>query len=363
MLSKNPDNMEQIKSNFAGKTIFVGLDVHKNSWNLGVHLEDTFLRNVHQKPSPKILLDFLQKNYPGAIYKTAYEAGKFGFWIHRQLTALGIECLVVNPADIPKSQKDKLQKTDANDSRNIGYRLLKGELRGIHVPDEQQEADRCFFRHRKKILKDLTRCKNRIKGLLAFSGIDLPPEYDNACWSKNFIVWLKKLDCKQATRRKVLDFMISQLEFLRDELLKISNEIRKMLREQRYNTNYYLLRTIPGIGPLTAGSLLVEIGDIKRFETFYHLNSFIGLLPMEHSSGEDTNVGNLTVRKHKQLRSDLVESAWTAKRTDPAMSLYYADQIKRKDSKIVIIKIARKLLNRIRYVLVNQKEYVKGVVK
>ena len=89
---------------------------------------------------------------------------------------------------------------------------------------------------------------------------------------------------------------------------------------------------------------------------------------MEHSSGEDTNVGNLTVRKHKQLRSDLVESAWTAKRTDPAMSLYYADQIKRKDSKIVIIKIARKLpggapLNRIRYVLVNQKEYVKGVVK
>jgi hypothetical protein len=76
MLSKNPDNMEQIKSNFAGKTIFVGLDVHKNSWNLCVHLEDTFLRNVHQKPSPKILLDFL--HYPGAIYKTAYEAGKFG---------------------------------------------------------------------------------------------------------------------------------------------------------------------------------------------------------------------------------------------------------------------------------------------
>lgn len=75
MLIKNLDNMEQIKSNFAGKTIFVGLDVHKNSWNLGVHLEDTFLRNVHQKPSQKILLDFLQKNYPGAIYITAYEAG------------------------------------------------------------------------------------------------------------------------------------------------------------------------------------------------------------------------------------------------------------------------------------------------
>ena len=62
-----------------------------------------------------------------------------------------------------------------------------------------------------------------------------------------------------------------------------------MMREQRYKTNYYLLRTIPGIGPLTAASILVEIGDVKRFETFYHLNSFVGSLPMEHSSGQTEN--------------------------------------------------------------------------
>jgi transposase len=305
----------------------------------------------------------LQKNYPGANYKVAYEAGKFGFWIHRQLTALGIECLVVNPADIPKTQKDKLQKTDANDSRNIGFRLQKGELRAIHVPTEQQEADRTLFRYRKKIQKDLVRSKNRIKGLLAFTGIDIPEQYDDSCWSKNFIDWLKALDCQQATRRKTLDYMVSQMEFLREELLKISNDIRKMLREERYKKNYYLLRSIPGIGPLTAGSILTEIGDIHRFETFNRLNSFVGLLPMEHSSGDDIKVGHLTVRKHKQLRSDLVESSWTAKRIDPAMSLYFAEQIKRKDSKIVIIKIARKLLNRIRYVLINQKEYERGVVQ
>ena len=96
--------------------------------------------------------------------------------------------------------------------------------------------------------------------------------------------------------------MISQMEFLRKELLTISNAIRKMMREQRYKTNYYLLRTIPGIGPLTAASILVEIGDVKRFETFYHLNSFVGLLPMEHSSGQSENKLSLTVRKHRQLQ-------------------------------------------------------------
>lgn len=355
--------MHKIKTNFEGQTIYVGMDVHKDSWNLGIHLNDMFLKNVHQKPNPQLMVDYLYKNFPGAIYKAAYEAGKFGFWIQRQLTNLGVDCLVVNPADIPKSQKDSLQKTDPRDARNISLRLQSGFLRGIHIPDEQQEADRVFFRHRKKILKDLNRCKNRIKGLLAFTGIDIPEPYDNANWSHNFINWLKALDCKQAPRRRALDYQIRQMEFLRKELLSISNDIRKMVREQRYKTNYYLLRSIPGIGPLTAASILVEIGDIKRFNTFCHLNSFIGLLPMEHSSGQSENKMSLTVRKHRQLRSDLVESAWTAKRTDPAMALYFDQQIKRKDSKVVIIKIARKLLNRVRYVLLNQQPYEYGIVK
>ena len=355
--------MNKVKVNFIGQTVFVGMDVHKNSWNLGIYLNDMFIKNVHQKPNPSTMSGYLKQHYPGAKYKAAYEAGKFGFWIQRQLTGLGIDCIIVNPADIPKSQKDSLQKTDSGDARNLGLRLQSGVLRGIHIPGEQQEADRVFFRHRKRIWKDLTRCKNRIKGLLAFSGIDIPEQYDNASWSHNFINWLKALDCIQASRRMSLNYMISQMEFLRKELLSISNAIRKMMREQRYQINYYLLRTIPGIGPLTAASILVEIGDITRFETFYHLNSFVGLLPMEHSSGQSENKLSLTVRKHRQLRSDLVESAWTAKRTDPAMTLYFQEQIKRKDSKIVIIKIARKLLNRIRFVLINQQPYEFGIVK
>ncbi len=78
---------------------------------------------------------------------------------------------------------------------------------------------------------------------------------------------------------------------------------------------------------------MVEIGDVKRFETFYHLNSFVGLLPMEYSSRQSENMLFLTVRKHRPLRSDLVESAWTVKTTDPDMALYFLEQIKGKDSK------------------------------
>ena len=122
--------MEQIKANFSGKTIFCGLDVHKASWNLGIHLDDVFLRNVHQKPNPKVLLDFLQKNYPGATYKTAYEAGKFGFWIHRQLTALGIECLVVTLPIFPNHRKisSKKRMPTTRETSAFAYRKASSEV-------------------------------------------------------------------------------------------------------------------------------------------------------------------------------------------------------------------------------------------
>ncbi len=123
--------MDKINSNFERQTINVGMDIHKISWDLGIHLNDMFVKTVHQKPSPQIMANYLKQHYPGAHYRAVYEAGKFGFWIQRQLTALGIECLVVNPADIPKSQKDTLQKTDSRDARNLGMRLQSGVLHSI----------------------------------------------------------------------------------------------------------------------------------------------------------------------------------------------------------------------------------------
>jgi transposase len=79
---------------------------------------------------------------------------------------MGIDCLVVNPADIPSTHKDNVYKTDARDARGIGQALSSGLLRGIFVPDKEQEADRQLVRQRKKLWADLVRCKNRIKAFL-----------------------------------------------------------------------------------------------------------------------------------------------------------------------------------------------------
>jgi transposase len=270
----------------------------------------------------------------------------------------------VNPADIPATHKDEVSKTDVRDARGIAMALQCGQLRGIYIPSVHQESDRLLVRHRKKIWRDLVRCKNRIKGFLDYTGIELPEKFSNSNWSKNFLAWLSALEFEYASSRITLDYMIREAELLRKELLSISNDIRKLMRSKEYKKLYYLLRTVTGIGPLTTASLITEIGDMKRFPSFYELNSFIGLLPTEHSSGERESKGRLTIRRHRQLRSDLIECAWTAKRTDPALSLYYHEQLKRgKEPKLIIVKIARKLLSRIRYVWLTEKAYEKGIVK
>ena len=356
--------MTKVKANFENQIVYVGLDIHKRSWNAAIYLGDQYIRNIHQPPNPQALFHYLQHSFPDAQYVCAYECGKFGYWIQRAFSQMRVECLVVNPADIPSTHKDEVYKTDHRDARGIGQSLSAGLLKSVFIPQEEQEADRHLVRQRKKIWRDLVRCKNRLKGFLDYTGTTVPAAFDNANWSRNFINWLNDLKFVHPSNRVTLDYLIKELELLRKELLSISNTIRKLMRSKKYNRLYYLLRSVTGIGPLTAASLLTEIGDMKRFQSFYHLNSFIGLMPMEHSSGEKEMKGRITVRKHRQLRSDLVECAWTAKRTDPALALYYSEQIKRgKNGKAAIVKVARKLLSRIRYVWLSGEPYQASIVK
>jgi len=101
--------------------------------------------------------------------------------------------------------------------------------------------------------------------------------------------------------------------------------------------------------------ILTELETINRFESFDKLCSFIGLIPTTHSSGEKENIGEITHRGNSFLRGALVESAWIAARMDLALNKSYHDYCKRMEANKAIIRIARKLLNRIRFVLKNNQ--------
>ena len=159
---------------FAGQSIYVGIDYHKKSWkvtNIGDQYEH---KTMSQNPSPEILASYLKRNFPGASYHAVYEAGFSGFKSCRALRDLGVNCMVTHAADVPTNEKERLQKTDKADSRKLARSLRNGELKAVHVPEPWLEADRALLRQRFRIMKDVSRTKNRIKSLLFQFGIEVP---------------------------------------------------------------------------------------------------------------------------------------------------------------------------------------------
>lgn len=355
--------MKTLETDFSNLKLYIGIDVHKKQWSVSIYTDASHHRTFSQPPTPQALKSYLDHSFPAARVVCAYEACKFGFWIHRALTSYGYQCLVVNPADIPTSNKESAEKTDPIDSRKIGKALRAGLLNSIYVPDQHTEGNRQLFRYRKKLLADLTRVKNRIKDKFLFTGISIPVEFDNSNWSKAFLRWLAVASLPDANTRLTVDFLLEQYHSLYRHFLKVSVEVRKLQRAPRYKEGSKLLRTIPGIGPLTTVELLTEIEDINRFTSFKKFNSFIGFKPRSHSSGERDWKGRITYRQHKGLRSSLIECAWTTISKDPIMLKRYDELKKRLTGKRAIIVIARKLVSRIYYVLKNKKPYELGVVK
>ena len=140
--------------------------------------------------------------------------------------------------------------------------------------------------------------------------------------------------------------------------MSINKQIRQLSNTERYKDNVKLLKSVPGIGLLTAMIILTELEAIERFSNIDKLCGYIGLVPSTKSSGEKDKTGDITPRGHNVLRTAIIESSWTAIRNDPSLMHSYLTFIKRMESNKAIIKIAKKLLSRIRYVLMNKKPYV-----
>lgn len=347
------------KLTFNGQNIYVGFDVHLKSWTVTILTEKLTHKTFNQPPQPKVLFEYLSSNFPGATYHSAYEAGFCGYWIHNSLKSMGIDSIVVNPADIPTTNKERTQKEDSRDSRKIARALKNGDLKPIHVPNSQTLEDRTLVRTRGRLAKDLSRNKNRVKSFLYFHGIEIPEPFQklNGRWSKPYIEWLKSLEFEQPSGRMALDALILSAENSRDLILTVTKQIKTISTHPEYREHIDLLKTIPGIGLITAMIIVLELETIHRFESLDTLCSYIGFIPSTHSSGEKESTGDITHRGHPMLRSAIIESAWIAARIDPALNKSYHAYCHRMDSNKAIIRIAKKLVSRIRFVLKNKKPY------
>jgi transposase len=348
---------ETIAAEFSGQDVYVGIDTHKRNWSVCILGDDWERRPFSHDPRPDRLVEYLRRHVPGGHYHLAYEAGFAGNWIAREFARHGVDCMVVNAADIPTNDKDRRRKTDARDCRKIALALRAHTLGRLYLPEQQAEDDRKVLRTRLELIRKQTRTKNQIKSLVALSGIELPPRSELAHWSGPFIAWLEGLFVDRPSLKMSLDVYLEELRFQRASLARQLLQIRILSRSERFAANVALLVSVPGIGLLSAMVLLCELIDIHRFRDLDHLAGYIGLVPDTRSSGESTHTIGMTSRANNHLRVMLIESSWIAIRYDPALTEKFDDDAKRMPKSKAIVRTARKLLSRIHHVLREQEPY------
>jgi transposase len=149
------------KISFTDSHFFIGIDAHLRNWKVTIRFNGLELKTFSMNPAPLELLTYLQKHYPDGIYHIVYEAGFCGFWALRIFRQHNIDCIIVNPADVPTTNKEKVNKSDPIDSRKLARTHENKDLHGIYIPDTFHEELRALMRLRYRIIQSQTRIKNR----------------------------------------------------------------------------------------------------------------------------------------------------------------------------------------------------------
>ncbi len=326
---------------YTGKTIFVGMDVHKKTYSVTVICDSCIIKRDTLKAEPEDLISYLKKRFGSGKIKTAYEAGFCGFHLHRTLEAAGIENIVVHAAGIETS--NSRVKTDKRDSLKIAVHLSEGKLRSVYIPTVEQEDHRTVTRLRDTFCKERARIGNQIKSLLFLHG--LIPADNKKKASQKWIESLSRFEMPPGVKFAIEKFVAMWLEF-NEKIKEIDLEIKKQaIKDQAVDAIY---QTASGIGPTSARVLANELGNLQQFKNERQLFSYIGFTPSEHSSGEHTRQGHITKQGKPIVRKILVQAAWVAIRHDIELQNIYEKIAVKSGAKRAIVAVARRLIGRIR---------------
>jgi len=354
-----PGTNLQSSADFAGQKFYIGLDVHKRSWCVTVRSLGRQVMYFTQPPCAATLAGTLKKKFPGGIFYTVYEAGFCGTVAHEQLINHGIINIIVNPGDVPSTDKQKKNKTDIHDSRFLAENLEKGNLRGIYIFTHEQQQLRSLYRLRESKVKEKTRANNRLKGFLYYYGIQVPAAiFTREFISQKVLTWLDNLELSCASGNLTLRELTRELKHQREQECRITKMLRQQV-EATHAVEYKRLLTVPGIGSVTAMAMLAETGDLSRFDNPDEYASYLGLMPWDESSGDTVKTKGIQPRCNKHLRPLLVEAAWVAIRKSPELHAYYSKHAV-KNNKHAIIKVAKKLALIAKGVVLNNKDYQAG---
>lgn len=326
---------------YTREVVYIGIDVHKKTYSVTAICNGTIAKRDTIAAYLEQLVNYIKKYFKGAKVNTVYEAGFSGFYLHRYLLSQGINNIVVHPASIKVSARDKV-KTDKRDSLKMAKGLSNGELKGINVPSEKRELFRMITRTRDQLVDNKKRIGNQLKSLLFTQGLIDPNDDMKVCKT-----WIRKI--QKLKMPEELEYSVNLFVQLWLDLDTRLNEILKKLHEQaKTDPADVIYRSVPGIGSLSARILANELEDMKHFTNEKGLFSYTGLTPSEYSSGEHKRLGNISRQGKSLLRMILVQIAWRSIKQDQRLLEVFERISKKAGKKRAIVAIARKIIGCIR---------------
>lgn len=291
-------------------TIYVGLDVHKDSIAVAYAPEDRGAEIVsrgaigpRQCDIDKLIRQLQSK---GATLVFVYEAGPCGYGLYRYLTRKGFACHVVAPSLIPRKPGDRV-KTDRRDAITLARLMRSGDLTSIYVPQIEDEALRDLSRGRADAMQDLKRSKRRLKSFLLRQDI----RYEGrANWNAAHLRWLAQVVCPTPPQQIVFQEYVRTVTEQQERLQRLERELHEAVKSWRLYPVVEAIQALRGIELTGAVILITELGDLTRFDTPRKLMAYLGLTPSEYSSGGHRRQGGITKAGNSHARRALVEGAW-----------------------------------------------------
>jgi transposase len=269
----------------------------------------------------------------GQRVRVGMEASGYGRWFERFLAQLQLELWIGDAAQIQRKRVRK-QKTDRQDAQLILKLMLKDDFPRIWVPSWENRDLRQLLWHRHRMVQARSRIMNQLQAVALNEGL----RCKKRLWrSKRSQLESFPLAPWADRRRHDLLELLDRLNPTIAELSQaVEREVEKCPEAQR-------LATHPGVGPLTAMAFVLIIGKAERFPCGKQVASYLGLVPLEDSSGNQRRLGHITKQGSSMLRFLLVEAAQVTVRSLPQWRGRYFHLMMRRGRKIAKVAMARRL--------------------
>lgn len=291
----------------------------------------------------------LPANCPVALI---YEAGQDGFWIARALQARGMEVFVVDAASIPVPRQARRCKTDRLDALKL-LEVLRSWLRGersevrmVHIPSEEAEAQRLLARERGLLQKEIEQHRDRTRKLLRLHGCT--EDLDDGFVERLAAGQVRRADGRPLPE-ELWDWLMHEWERL-EVVCRQRATLEKTLLHQlpeEVQRSVAALARLSGIGWVGAMRLVLEL-FWRQFDNRRQVGACVGLVPQPYDSGDSHVDQGISKQGNKRVRALLVEMAWMWLRYQPGSDLaqWFARRTAgdhKRGKRIAIVAVARRL--------------------